>query len=232
MIGKKIINGIIIAISIILIGFVVIFSLLPNVVLNVLVTIGGFIIPICMILITMIVEIKKAEDLQEKNKIRDFWLRILFIIYCILLITILFLNNEYRMSGFQSININTFSREHFETINIIPFSTIIGYINGLLFEDASMSIVIINLVTNLLLFAPMGFFIPLLFKDKITNIKQFIILIIILSLFVEILQFITYRGSTDIDDIILNTIGAIIIYILMKTRLAKITLEKALDIAE
>ena len=230
--GKKVINGIIIAISIILIGFVVIFSLLPNVVLNVLVTIGGFIIPICMIIIAMIVEIKKEKNLQEKNKIRDFWLRILFIIYCILLITILFLNNEYRMTGFESININTFSREHFETINIIPFSTMIGYINGLLFEDASMSIVIINLATNLLLFAPMGFFIPLLFKNKITNIKRFIILIIILSLFVEILQFITYRGSTDIDDIILNTIGAIIVYILMKTKLVKKTLEKALEIAE
>lgn len=230
--GKKVINGIIIAISIILIGFVVIFSLLPNVVLNVLVTIGGFIIPICMIIIAMIVEIKKEKNLQEKNKIRDFWLRILFIIYCILLITILFLNNEYRMTGFESININTFSREHFETINIIPFSTMIGYINGLLFEDASMSIVIINLATNLLLFAPMGFFIPLLFKNKITNIKQFIILIIILSLFVEILQFITYRGSTDIDDIILNTIGAIIVYILMKTKLVKKILEKALEIAE
>ena len=230
--GKKIINGIIIAISIILIGFVVVFSLLPNVVLNVLVTIGGFIVPICMIIITMIAEIKKEKNLQEKNKIRDFWLKILFIIYCILLITILFLNNEYRMTGFESININTFSIEHFETINIVPFSTIIGYIKGLLFEDASMSIVIINLATNLFLFAPMGFFIPLLFKNKITNMKQFIILIIIISLFVEILQFITYRGSTDIDDIILNTIGAIIIYILMKTRLAKITLEKALDIAE
>ena len=232
MIGKKIINGIIIAISIILIGFVVIFSLLPNVVLNVLVTIGGFIIPICMILITMIVEIKKAEDLQEKNKIRDFWLRILFIIYCILLITILFLNNEYRMYDFHGININTFSREHFETINIIPFSTIIGYIYGLLFKDVSMSIVIINLVTNLLLFSPMGFFIPLLFKNRITNIKQFIILIIILSLFVEILQFITYRGSTDIDDIILNTMGAIIVYALMKTKLVKKILKKALDISE
>ena len=80
---KKIINGIIIALSIILIGFVVIFSLLPNVVLNVLVTIGGFTIPICMIIITMIVEIKKAKNLQEKNKIREFWLRILFIIYYI-----------------------------------------------------------------------------------------------------------------------------------------------------
>ena len=133
------------------------------------------------------------------------------------------------MNGFQGININTFSREHFETINIIPFSTIIGYIYGLLFEDVSTSIVIVNLVTNLLLFAPMGFFIPLLFKNRITNIKQFIILIIILSLFVEILQFITYSGSTDIDDIILNTIGAIIIYALMKTKLVKKILEKALN---
>ena len=230
--GKKIINGIIIAISIILIGFVVVFSLLPNVVLNVLVTIGGFIVPICMIIITMIAEIKKEKNLQEKNKIRDFWLKILFIIYCILLITILFLNNEYRMTGFENININTFSIEHFETINIVPFSTIIGYIKGLLFEDASMSIVIINLATNLFLFAPMGFFIPLLFKNKITNMKQFIILIIIISLFVEILQFITYRGSTDIDDIILNTIGAIIVYILMKTKLVKKILEKVLDIEE
>ena len=206
--------------------------MLPNIVLNVSVTIGGFAIPIVIIIITMIIEIKKAKDPKEKSKIRDFGLRTLFIIYCILLITILFLNNEYRMNGFQGININTFSREHFETINIIPFSTIIGYIYGLLFEDVSTSIVIVNLVTNLLLFAPMGFLIPLLFKNRITNIKQFIILIIILSLFVEILQFITYSGSTDIDDIILNTIGAIIIYALMKTKLVKKILEKALNLSE
>ena len=229
---KKIMNVIVMGLSIIFIGFVIIFSMLPNIVLNVSVTIGGFAIPIVIIIITMIIEIKKAKDPKEKSKIRDFGLRTLFIIYCILLITILFLNNEYRMNGFQGININTFSREHFETINIIPFSTIIGYIYGLLFEDVSTSIVIVNLVTNLLLFAPMGFFIPLLFKNRITNIKQFIILIIILSLFVEILQFITYRGSTDIDDIILNTIGAIIIYALMKTKLVKKILEKALNLSE
>ena len=229
---KKIMNVIVMGLSIIFIGFVIIFSMLPNIVLNVSVTIGGFAIPIVIIIITMIIEIKKTKDSQEKSKIREFWLRILFIIYCILLITILFLNNEYRMYDFHGININTFSREHFETINIIPFSTIIGYIYGLLFKDVSMSIVIINLVTNLLLFSPMGFFIPLLFKNRITNIKQFIILIIILSLFVEILQFITYRGSTDIDDIILNTMGAIIVYALMKTKLVKKILKKALDISE
>ena len=225
---KKIINGTIIVLSTILIGFVMIFSLIPNIVLNVKVTIGGFAIPTFIIIITMIVQIKKSKDIQEKSKIRNFWLKALFTIYCLLLITILFLNNEYRMGGFQ--NISTFSREHFETSNIIPFATIIGYVSGMVSNDINTGIVIINLVTNLLLFAPMGFFIPMLFQDKIKNTKQFLIIIIILTFLVEIIQFITYRGSTDIDDIILNTIGASIVYMLMKTKVVKKLLEKAIDI--
>ena len=225
---KKIINGTIIVLSTILIGFVMIFSVIPNIVLNVKVTIGGFAIPTFIIIITMIVQIKKSKDIQEKSKIRNFWLKALFTIYCLLLITILFLNNEYRMGGFQ--NISTFSREHFETSNIIPFATIIGYVSGMVSNDINTGIVIINLVTNLLLFAPMGFFIPMLFQDKIKNTKQFLIIIIILTFLVEIIQFITYRGSTDIDDIILNTIGASIVYMLMKTKAVNKLLEKAIDI--
>ena len=227
---KKIINEIVIVLSIILIGVVMIFSIIPNIVLNVKVTIGGFVIPIFIIIITMIVEIKKSKDSQEKSEVRNFWLKALFIIYCLLLITILFLNNEYRMGGFQ--NINTFSKEHFETINVIPFSTIIEYIIGGISNDINTGIVIINFATNLLLFAPMGFFIPILFQNKIKNMKQFVIMIIILTLIVEILQFITYRGLTDIDDIILNTIGAVIVYVIMKTKFAKKLLKKVIDISE
>ena len=227
---RRIINGSIIGISIILIGFIMIFSLLPNIVLNVVVTLGGFAIPIFLIIATMIVEIKKSKDIQEKNQIRNFWLKILFIIYLLLLITILFLKNEYRMGGFE--DINTFSNEHFETINIIPFATIIGYISGLLFEDININIVVINLATNLLLFTPMGFFIPILFDKKVKNIKQFGMVMILITMFVEIVQFITYSGSTDIDDIILNTTGAIIIYMLMKTKFVKKLLNKVIDVPE
>ena len=225
---KTIINGTLIVLTTRLIGFVMIFSVIPNIVLNVKVTIGGFAIPTFIIIITMIVQIKKSKDMQEKNKIRNFWLKALFIIYCLLLITILFLNNEYRMGGFQ--NISTFSKEHFETSNIIPFTTIIGYVSGMVSNDINTGIVIINLVTNLLLFAPMGFFIPMLFQDKIKNTKQFVLMMVILTLLIEVLQFITYRGSTDIDDIILNTIGAIIVYMLMKTKVVKKLLEKVIDI--
>ena len=227
---KKIINGTIIVLSTILIRFVMIFSVIPNIVLNVKVTIGGFAIPTFIIIITMIVEIKKSKDAQEKSEIRNFWLKALFIIYCLLLVTILFLNNVYRMGGFQ--NINTFSKEHFETSNLIPFATIIEYVIGVISNGINTSIVIINFATNLLLFAPMGFFIPVLFQNRIKNIKQFVIMIIILTLIVEILQFITYRGSTDIDDIILNTIGAVIMYMIMRTKFAKKLLKKVIDISE
>ena len=227
---RRIIDSIIVCISILLIGFVIIFSLLPNFVLNVTVTLGGFTISIFLIIATMIVEIKKSKDIQEKNQIRNFWLKILFIIYLLLLITILFLKNEYRMGGFE--DINTFSNEHFETINIIPFATIIGYISGLLFEDININIVVINLATNLLLFAPMGFFIPILFDKKVKNIKQFGMVMVLITILVEILQFITYSGSTDIDDIILNTTGAIIIYMLMKTKFVKKLLNKVIDVPE
>ena len=227
---RRIIDSVIVCISILLIGFVIIFSLLPNFVLNVTVTLGGFTIPIFLIIATMIVEIKKSKDIQEKNQIRNFWLKILFIIYLLLLITILFLKNEYRMGGFE--DINTFSNEHFETINIIPFATIIGYISGLLFEGININIVVINLATNLLLFAPMGFFIPILFDKKVKNIKQFGMVMVLITILVEILQFITYSGSTDIDDIILNTTGAIIIYMLMKTKFVKNLLNKVIDVPE
>ena len=227
---NRIINCIIIGINIVLIGFVIICSLLPNIVLNVMVTLGGFIIPILLIITTMIVQIKKAKDIQEKSRIRNFWLKMLFIIYCLLLITVLFLNNEYRMYVFQ--NINMLSKEHFEMSNIIPFATIIDYISRLVSNEINASIVIINFATNLLLFAPMGFFIPMLYSDRIKNIKQFAILMIIITLIVEVLQFITFRGSTDIDDIILNTLGAVIVYIIMKTRFVKKLLKKVIDISE
>ena len=196
---RRIIDSIIVCISILLIGFVIIFSLLPNFVLNVTVTLGGFAIPIFLIIATMIVEIKKSKDIQEKNQIRNFWLKILFIIYLLLLITILFLKNEYRMGEFEDININ---------------------------------IVVINLATNLFLFAPMGFFIPILFDKKVKNIKQFGMVMVLITILVEILQFITYSGSTDIDDIILNTTGAIIIYMLMKTKFVKKLLNKVIDVPE
>ena len=217
---KRIINGSVIILSAILIGFVMIFSILPNFTLNSVITIGGFIIPSLIIIVTMIIQIKKSNDKKEKNRIRIFWIKILFIIYCLLLITILFFNNEYRVGIYEDTKI--FSKEHFNSTNIIPFNiALIEYIKGLITNNINKKIVISNLGINLILFAPMGVFISILFKDKIKNIKQFILAMIIVLFSVEMLQFITLRGSMDIDDIILNITGAIVGYELMQLKWVK-----------
>jgi len=154
------------------------------------------------------------------------------IIYIIALLTLLFLESTYRVGeGWNSENrIQLFSKMHFENFsNLFPFKTIINYIQRLIEGTINSNIVFINILGNLIAFAPTGFFVPILFGDKIKNLKIFSILIAISVLIVEIMQFITFTGQLDVDDIILNTLGAIIVYLLIKTKIAQKILQKLFE---
>lgn len=228
---RKFINIFIIILTMILIGFDLVFSVLPNTRLNTIVVIGCFLIPSIIIFVTMIIQIKSEKEEEEKDEIRNRWLKLLFIIYCILLISILFLNNEYRTNRTLSFSFDKlFSEEHLEINNIMPFGTMSKYFNRLINNKINTNIVFVNVVVNLILLVPMGFFVPILFKDKIKNLKQFIILILIITLSIETLQFFTFSGTFDIDDIILNTIGAVAVYLIMKTKVSKKVLNKLFDL--
>ena len=56
---------------------------------------------------------------------------------------------------------------------------------------------------------------------------MFINTIIISS--IELMQYITYTGSADVDDLILNLLGAIVTYILVKNRVIKNKCKIAID---
>lgn len=212
---NKVINIIVCTISILFYGLVIITGILPNFIIDTKIMLGCLIIPIVIVFLTMIMEIRKSKNENEKIKIKKFWTITLFCMYCISLISILFLKNEYRLID-TTYNINPFSREHFETVNIIPFKTIVDF-----FNNWNIKVFILNIGVNILLFMPMGIFIPSLFKKNIKNLRQFILIIIVISLIVEILQFITFRGSADIDDIILNVFGAVISYLLSNLKIFK-----------
>lgn len=66
-----------------------------------------------------------------------------------------------------------------------------------------------NLLGNFVLFLPMGIFLPILFK-RLSIFKKYIITIILVLLSIEIIQVITRLGSFDIDDLLLNLLGAIL----------------------
>lgn len=70
-------------------------------------------------------------------------------------------------------------------------------------------------LTNLLLFFP----IPYLFKLDISKKNQYLISFCI-PILVEILQFLFKTGSADIDDILLNALGFLLGFLLLKRKVA------------
>ena len=93
-----------------------------------------------------------------------------------------------------------------ERINLIPFSNKIDIIGYLL---------------NVVMFIPLGFFIPLIWK-QMGKLSNAILAGAAFSILIELSQLLSYRG-TDVDDLITNTLGAVIGYIMYKlwARLSK-----------
>jgi glycopeptide antibiotics resistance protein len=94
-------------------------------------------------------------------------------------------------------------------VNLTPFATIYGFLTHL-----NYMVALRNIVGNILLFMPLGFSIPLRFK--VNKFWKVTLLGLFISFLIEGIQFFTSIRSFDVDDLILNTLGAIIGYILYR----------------
>ena len=101
------------------------------------------------------------------------------------------------------------SNQTYDSYNLIPFETIAFYFSG----TVHPLIACYNLTANVGLFIPFGTA-ALLLINKRSAFLLAIVPIIIISL-IELLQFITQRGSLDIDDLILNVVGVFLGYSLI-----------------
>ena len=99
------------------------------------------------------------------------------------------------------------------TTNFVPFDTIMRYINYSHYFNVDL--IVVNLLGNLLIFTPMGFLLPLLSR-RFRRVWPVLVVGFVSSLAVETIQFIFRVGSTDIDDLILNTAGAWLGYLAYK----------------
>lgn len=116
-------------------------------------------------------------------------------------------------------------KHHDYMYNIIPFQTIKQFLQ---FERYNTDIWVINILGNIGVFMPFGILIPIVFGKKL--FKSYMLFFV--SLFtLELLQLITKRGSFDVDDLILNSVGFLIgygIYRIGTVILGKIKLRKTL----
>lgn len=89
-----------------------------------------------------------------------------------------------------------------ESANFVPLHTIKMYMNF-----PSIYWAIINLVGNVVVFIPLGFLLPISFK-KIKHFPKTFFISLALILLIEFGQLLTGLGEFDVDDILLNILGA------------------------
>ncbi|MBS6194422.1 MAG: VanZ family protein [Clostridiales bacterium] len=127
---------------------------------------------------------------------------ILFVLYILLLIYLLFLAEGYGRKDFAL-------REY--QYNLRPFREIRRF--WVYRERIGYIFVLLNLGGNIVGFLPFGFFLPIL-GYRFRNGGLVCLLGFSLSLLVECVQLVYKVGSFDVDDILLNTLGAVLGYVM------------------
>ena len=123
----------------------------------------------------------------------------IFVLYIILLLYFLFFSENLGRTG----------RIEYR-YNFVPFKEIKRFLFNV--KILGLKNVIINLGGNIVMFMPLGYFLPRIAKYKkgivYTTFECFEF-----SFLVEIFQLYTKKGCCDVDDIILNTLGGFLGYI-------------------
>ena len=126
---------------------------------------------------------------------------VLFALYCALMLWLLFHRPERTSSlpYWQQIQ---------GSLNLVPFRTLRLF--SRLLDDHRPALVqaaIINLVGNIVMFVPLGLLPPLLWIN-LRKLWRTLLTAALIITAVEIVQLFTLTGSCDVDDLILNLIGA------------------------
>lgn len=158
------------------------------------------------------------------NIAREIILFIFFVYFLFLLLLTIFKGGRIEFSN----QFNSFMyREHglLGIINIVPIKETI---NTFMHSETGMRNSLRNLIGNILVFMPLGFFIPLLF-DKFNNLKKVLKVGCLSSLAIELSQLFVGSNVCDIDDVIYNTLGAVVGFICYKTFETIINITKLKD---
>ena len=133
---------------------------------------------------------------------------IIFEVYIVLLIYFLFFSEVFgRTVGFEEYR-----------YNLKPFAEIVRYFTNM--REKNYLMFFINIVGNIVLFMPFGFLFPFISeKEYFRPGKNFFVTFFVTILFVllmETAQLVTKVGVFDVDDIMMNTFGSVMGYVLYR----------------
>ena len=161
-----------------------------------------------------------VNKLNYTKKILRVNLIIYFLIYTVTIFSLTLFDEIYGRQGLIIIDWdkNLLNNYLTNSFNLKPFHTIHLFIKGYIDGIVSYKNFSINVIGNLTAFMPYGLFLPIIFKNM-RKYYNFLIIMILIVVVIELLQFVTMSGSCDIDDLILNVLGASIIYFVYKIKI-------------
>ena len=146
---------------------------------------------------------------MKKTSRNPFW-RFCFLVYCALMLWLLFHRDRYAIAEdyWQQVRLN---------INLTPFHTVKLYLHLLKNTNSAYLLrhAFVNLLGNIGMFIPLGFFLPRLYP-KLRALWKTLLSSCLIICVVEVLQLFTLLGSCDVDDLILNLIGVAMGYSLFR----------------
>lgn len=144
-----------------------------------------------------------------KKKVKKF-LKPVFIIYAVVMLWLLFGQRWGWDTG------TAYLVQLREKINLIPFRTIQLFIR--LAEHTSsrheLKLAVINLLGNVIMFIPLGL-LPFIY-EKLRCFWKYLLCVVLTVCTIEAVQLFTLLGSMDIDDFLLNILGALIGFLFYK----------------
>lgn len=148
---------------------------------------------------------------------------LLFGFYIITLLDFTLIDDNFgrNIFNFLSWNKEAFAKYVNESTNLIPFATVKLFIKGYFEDNLTLWDTFLNVFGNFVAFMPFVFFVSVFFKKYHTYLKM-LILVLIAVIAIELLQFVFLTGASDIDDLILNTSGAMLFYyVLHRKKISK-----------
>lgn len=103
-----------------------------------------------------------------------------------------------------------------ENLNLRPLHTVRMYLHLLQTNQPPGRVnAIMNLGGNVLLFTPIGLFFPVLFKKQRRS-GYFFLTVVVMIVSVELIQLFALVGRFDVDDLLLNVLGAGVGYVMFR----------------
>ena len=99
------------------------------------------------------------------------------------------------------------------SVNLEPFHTIRSYVR--FYRNTGSPVSIMNLLGNVVIMVPLGMLLPVLFRTM-RHFWTCLPLWALTAVGVEWLQWVTATGAADVDDSILNFLGAALGYLLVR----------------